>query len=687
MKKPLYPRLAWLGIAKNRKFYLPYILTAVGMVFMSYIMGYLSVSESVRGLHGGGTICDVLSFGYGITLIFSAVFLFYSNSFIRKRRTKELGLYSILGMNRGNIARVMAWEYFITSVISISSGIFFGALFSKLFEIALVRIMGQSPAFAFTVSTDAALRTALCFLAIFFLIFLFSLLRIGFLNPIKMVKSAAAGEKAPRANVFLALLGVALLAGAYYIAITIYNPVAALSYFFVAVVMVIFGTYFIFVASSVAVCRILGKNKKFYYNKNHFVSVSQMAYRMKRNGAGLASVCILATMVLVMMSSSASLYFGKEKSLKLRYPGEIESTLYAENMASLDEKNISPVREKIKNAASSRGASVDVVRENVTASFTAYLVGEYVDVYPGNYPSYSYDDYTLFRFFSLREYNKVFGANETLEDGEVIAYFFLKDFEGDTIKFSTGDELTIKKRLDSFELVNGDDVGNVTPTVYIVTPDIEKSVESIEKFLRGKWDNANGEYYDFLSRSWSFCFDTEADDEVQRALGEDIQKILSDVGDGFSRYTLNVRAEKRAEFYALDGGIFFIGITLSIVFIFAAVLIIYYKQTAEGYEDASRFEIMQKVGMTKREIRKNINSQLLTVFYMPLVGAGCHLVFAFPMIRKMLLLFGLDSVKLFVTVTAVSFAVFALFYAAVYKVTSNSYFEIVSGRENARTGD
>ena len=675
MKTGFYPKLAWQGIAKNKKFYLPYLLTCVGMVVMSYIINYLNMSEAVANMRGGETIAEVLGFGYYVMVIFSAIFLFYTNSFIIKRRTKEFGLYNILGMARGNIAHILFWEYVIITAVSLFFGLFFGILFSKLFELGLLKMMGGDTAFSFAVSTGSVVMTALSFAVIFAFLLIVSIIRCRVSKPIELLRNGSAGEKPPRANWFFGVVGVCVLGTAYYIAVTIEDPVVALALFFVAVVMVIVATYLIFIAGSVVFCRILQKNKKYYYKSNHFVSVSQMTYRMKRNGAGLASICILATMVLVMLSSTASLFFGKEDSLIQRYPGEINVAVYVDSSAELREENISPIREKINSVAEENGAELKAVQDVRSAYFMAYLRDGFVDLYPEDFfTSYSYSEYTQICFFSLSDYNKFTDSPETLNDDEVLIYSYRGKYTNAEIEFSCGAEFSVKKTLDTFDLVKGDDMANVAPTIYIVTADLEKSLETLEELDK----KAN-----MLTHTWTYSFDTGLDSDRQNGIRRKVDAAISafDENGSISMYSCEDRASNRMSFYSLFGGLFFLGIILSIVFIFAAVLIIYYKQVSEGYEDSSRFEIMQKVGMTKGEIRKSINSQLLTVFFMPLIGAGCHLAFAFPIIRKLLLLFGLHNVKLFITVNLASFLIFAVFYAIVYRVTSNAYYEIVSGKK------
>ena len=538
----LYTRLAWDGIRKNGRLYLPYILTCVGMVTMYYMMSELCASDLLRYMKGGGASHLVLGFGSWVIAVFSALFLYYTYSFLIRRRQKEFGLYHVLGLGKRHIALLCVIETAMTAVIALVAGLAIGVGVSFAVELGLRSTMETEMDFHFSVNPAILLQTVLVYLAIFALTLLSTLVKVGRGTAMSLLHSESYGEKPPRGNLFVAILGAVLLAAAYVMAVSIQEPMKALGMFFIAVILVILATYLLFIAGSVALCRMLQRNRDYYYQPRHFVSVSSMAYRMKRNGAGLASICILATMVLVMLSSSACLYFGAEDSLNATYPNEFELSVWADDDATLP---------RLEKALTDAGAP--------------------------------------------------YGVN-VWEKGTVTR-----------------------------------DVGELV---------------------------------------WSAEFDTGLSTEQQLALGHAIGEALSGSGETWG-YSYTLRAEAADDFYGTYGSLFFIGIVLSIMFICAAVLIIYYKQLCEGYEDQPRFAIMQKVGMTAADIRRSVNSQLLTVFFLPLVGAALHMAFAFPMIRRMLLLFELHNTGLFVATVLISFAVLAAVYTLVYKATSNAYYRIV----------
>ena len=681
MKKGFYPKLAFDGIRKNKKMYLPFILTSIGMVMMYYIIIFLQFSKNIKQAVGSSTVADILGLGTWVIAVFACIFLFYTNSFLIKRRKKEFGLYNILGMDKRNLSKILFWETLIIAVISIAAGLAAGILFSKLAELIFLKILKCDATFTLSISTQGLGLCAGIFAVIFILLFLNSLRQIKFSSAISLVKSEQTGEKPPKGNWVFGILGVLLLGGAYYIALSIKEPLQAMMLFFVAVIMVIIGTYLIMISGSVLFCRLLQKNKKYYYKSNHFVSVSSMVYRMKRNGAGLASICILATMVLVMISSTTSLYFGEENALKSRYPREINVTLSSLDTQIYRDGQIDGIRSEINKLAEKYNAKNSNTLEYLSGYISGMVTDGKVETNVNNVYAVNATDYSnifQFSFVPIDDYNRIMGTDYKLNDGEAMVYLYRKDgsFTGNTITFNRGGSFKIVKYLDSF-VSQSDAAMTVVNTMAIFVNDVDKATAAMN--YTAKRDDSDP----VMNYRWNYAFDTGLSDHQQIELSKDIATYFETVNyknsDGRLVTEVESREQNRLDFYGLYGGLFGLGIILSIVFIFAAVLIIYYKQISEGYEDQSRFEIMQKVGMTKKEIRKSINSQLLTVFFLPLIFAGMHLAFAAPIIKKLLLIFNLTNLSLFIITILISFAVFALFYMIVYKITSNAYYKIVSG--------
>ena len=674
-KMLLYPRLAVNGIKKNRRTYLPYILTCSGMIMMYYITSFLTVSSFVREMKGGDIMQQLLFMGCGVMVVFSAVFLFYTNSFIIRRRKTEFGLYNILGMDKRNISRILLWETLMIYAISIVVGISCGILFSKLAELALTKMLGGGASYTFNAEPKSIIHALVYYAIIFLMILINSLRQIHLANPIELMKSENSGEKPPKANYVLAVLGALILGAAYFMAVYIKDPLSAIFAFFVAVLMVIAATYLLFISGSVAVCRVLQKNKRYYYKTNHFISVSQMAYRMKRNGAGLASICILSTMVLVTLSSTICLYIGEEDMLRNRYPRNIVIDTYSteEAMTYLTYKAAEDALEKYGETPEN---ILHYSYYNITAAFEGNKVICDAEKVKEISNTVNNDTRQIF-FVTISDYNKAMNKAEVLSEDEAVICTVNGDFSYNTIAFDGYKTFAVKSRAEDFTGA-GSAMVNAVPSVYIFVKDETVIAELSEQQLGipGEYHSRMHDYY---------AFDLNCNEEKQAAIGteifDNIVKLKAEHPDDWNGVSLDCAANDRAEFYALYGGLFFLGILFGTVFIAAAVLIMYYKQISEGFEDKAKFEILRKVGMTKDEIRRSINSQVLTVFFAPLAAAGVHMAFAFGIISRLLMLFGLTDAGLFAAVTLCCFMAFGILYTAVYLITSGSYYRIVSGRE------
>jgi putative ABC transport system permease protein len=693
MKRGFYLRLACTGIRKNRQLYLPYLITSVGMVMMFYIVAYLSFSPVLEEMKGGRTMQAVMNFGTYVLGLFAVIFLFYTNSFLVRRRNKEFGLYNILGMNKGNIGRILVWETGIMAAISLSVGLALGILFSKLAELAVAHLLGDVAPYRMTVLATGIRNTVLLFLAIFLLQLLVSLGRVKLSKPLALLRSENTGEKPPKANWVLAVLGLLILAAAYYLAVTVAEPITAMLWFFAAVIMVIIATYLLFIAGSVALCKLLQKNKRFYYHPRHFVSVSNMVYRMKRNGAGLASICILCTMVLVMMSSTSSLYIGGEEALKKLYPMDLEffvQIIPEDMVADQVEEVVAPWKEIIDKA--SNGAAEDRLEFVAINTYgmeqsdgTMMLDSSQIDSTMLNY-----DSVRCVEIISQEDYEKATGETVDLERGEALLYSNGTAYPYDTLTLEGAEPVKvtpISQMPDAITSVFGQEV----VTVYTLV------VPNLTEFAGWLADQSSFYWYDtFNVNEEGYAPDQELETEYLRWNSELVDwdstsvsgKITSLAFYAMHQYTeelvgksagfgYNSLEDERGDFLESYGSLFFLGVLLSISFLMGTVLIVYYKQVSEGYEDQSRFAIMQKVGMTHREIRRSINSQVLVVFFAPLLLAGLHLSFAFPMIWKMMRFLGNFDWSLLLVVNVVGFLIFGLFYGLVYRVTSEVYYRLV----------
>lgn len=674
-KTRLYLRLAASGIQKNRKLYYPYLLTCIGMVMMFYILHSLSYAPALHEMRGGGNVELVLSLGKLVIAVFASMFLFYTNSFLIRRRYKEFGLYNVLGMDKKALCMVVFWESLIVAVLALGLGIGFGIAFSKLAELGLVNIIRGTVDYSITVSPECIQITLYLMGAIFVLLTLKSLLQVRFSKPMELLRSENYGEKPPKANYLFALAGAVILGIAYYMAVTIHSPLTALALFFVAVILVIIATYLLFISGSVALCRILQRNKAYYYRKRHFVSVATMVYRMKRNGAGLASICILATMVLVMISSTSSLYFGADDAIRTLYPFDVNFSVHVDSLAELRAEDAAQLRDALLSVPAECGIAVtktadyryaDIVGLQREACFEpdSSVVDTSIGVY---------DELRQLFFMEAGEFNAMMGTDYRVAPGQAMIGTLGCIYEKPELNLG-GLHLRIVGGVTE-RIPIEDALASFIPSILVLIDDFSELAP-----LEAMQD------YNGLPMLWMTMFfgcDMDADEAAilevydrQEDLLPRLPFLQKENGLGWRS---DCPAEARNDFYSTFGGLFFLGIVLSLVFLAATVLIIYYKQISEGFEDQSRFAIMQKVGMTRQDIRRSINSQILTVFFAPLLMAGLHLIFAFPMVWKLLQLFNLKNIRVIIVTTVVSFLLFSALYAIVYKLTAGAYYRIVSG--------
>lgn len=680
--KRIYPRLALTGMSKNKRLYIPYIFSCIGSVMMYYIVAFLSESPAIKAMRGGGDMSTILGLGKFVIVVFSLIFLIYTNSFLIRRRNKEFGLYNMLGMDKKRICRILVWEALIVATVSIGAGLFFGIALSKLAELSLLYLCHEQASYTFAVPVSSVLFTITLFLAIFAVLLVKSVIQVLRSDPIELVKSENIGEKPPKANWILAIAGVLLLGGAYYMSVTIKSPLSAVFVFLIAVIMVIVATYLLFISGSVALCKLLQKNKKYYYKKNHFVSVSSMAYRMKRNGAGLASICILSTMVLVMAASTSSLYFGAEDSIKARYPQENQIEIILHDVNDINDA----FEKKVEGKYNSVFKKYDVEPVNICHYASASIVGlldESGKITADASNSINglafMENLRGLYFMSQSDYNRLMGTDISLKDNEAMSYALRCEYDREKFEMN-GLTLNIKGQLKEFPQMSNANVDAISSILFLIKDlSVLKPIEGLADY--------NGDQ--MLSIKWYYGYDLEENDtlaakvfkENENKIAE-ISEAKDDDADGGYGYTSDCLPLCRNDFYVTFGSFFFVGGLFSIMFIFAMAMIIYYKQLSEGFEDMERFGIMQKVGMTKKEIRKSINSQTLTVFFAPLLFAGLHFGFSFPPIWKLLQLFNLRNLELIIIVSIIAFAVFGLIYLAIYKATAKAYYNIVSAGED-----
>lgn len=667
----------------NRRFYLPYILTVIGTAAAFYIMAAIVSDPGSKELAAGTSngpmyVSMFMTLGMFVLGLFSCIFLLYTNSFLMKRRQKELGLYSVLGMSKTNIAGIMVFEALYIALIGIGGGIAVGILLTKLVSLALFRLMRLPVPFGFSVQPIAIIIVVLFFAGLILLTLLANLAKVGRSRPVELLRGGNVGEKEPKANWFLTIVGVLFLGAGYAVAMLVDNPGMAVAVYFLAVFAVIIGTYCLFTSVSIAVLKALRRNKRYYYKAKHFISVSGMLYRMKRNAVGLANICILCTMVMVMVSGTLSLYLGSEEQVNVYCPSDVvvETTYYASSTED-HVYNEETGEETIEYHTPYDAAAMD-------AWFEDYFAGHKLTPSAAKAVEYysftavdSEDHVSLVTAVTAVTYAQLTGeAAPELAPGEALAHVPSGYKFGDGLNFldKDGNTLSIQfvgeARLSSAQVELNTAILSQSEDddIVLVVPDTAALLELVA-------GQENGSYV------WRGQYDFDASDEALAAMVDDYFAASSE-GDGvdagyYDMLRIDLRSEAEQEVYGLSGGFLFLGVFLGIVFLMATVLIIYYKQVSEGYEDNARFEIMRKVGLSEREARRAIRSQILTVFFMPILVAAIHIAFDFNLVVLLLRLFSLTNVKLTALCTLGTLLVFCAVYAVVYALTARSYYKIV----------
>lgn len=668
----VYRKLAFTNIKNNGSLYLPYIISGIVTVAMFYIMMFLNNSKGLEKIYESSYLTSIMALGVGIIAVFSYIFIFYTNSFIIKRRKKEIGVYNILGMEKRHIAKVMGIETVTVALIAIIGGIVTGMLFSKLSILLLYKILAVKETVKFEINFSTIINTLIVFGILYALTLIYNMMQIKLANPIELLRGGNVGEKEPKSKWLMAIIAVGCLAVAYYISFTTENPLKVLSLFFVAVLLVIVGTYLLFIAGSIVFLKMLRKNKKFYYNKKHFAAVSGMIYRMKQNAGGLASICILSTMVLVIIASTVSLYIGVDDELKTRYP--MEAVTYVDYHKVDD--NVDSVREHIRQIIEDEGRTIT---DEKTYGYFNMMTNQYDNRLEKISENDSWGNVTYVNIVTkdaLCELEDTFDEKDIPElDDNSVAVYGTKKYNYDSINIM-GREFDVKES--KYYKIKKDAYMSscFTNEYYIVVNNMDTLTQlfNLQKEVYG--DKA------FTFRN-TIGFDFDGNKQQKINCTKKInQYLVSDAEKEIGNGTAYVegRAENEEAVYTLYGGIFFLGIFLGTMFLMVTVMIIFYKQTSEGYDDKDRYEIMEKVGMSNAEVKKSIQSQVRMVFFLPIVTAAIHVAAAFPMLRRLLVMFNLTDTQLMIECMIGTLLVFLAIYYLVFKLTSRTYYKIVGNQ-------
>lgn len=670
MHKGIFSRLAKQNIRNNKSTYIPYIITCIFCIAMIYMMEFLRDCPTLdQAVRQADEVRMIVFTGEIVVEIFCIIFLIYSNSFLMKRRQKEIGLYTILGLERNHIGIVMFLETIITSIGSLAGGIAAGIIGSKLALLLLLKLLHIPSVLGFYISVKGIFTCLFMFGIIFLMILFLNLAKIHLSRPVELLRGNNTGEKEPVAKWLMALIGFICLGAGYYLAVTTESPIKAITIFLLAVILVMAGTYLLFTAGSIVILKFLRRRKSFYYRTGNFISISGMLYRMKQNAIGLASICILSTGVLLMIAMTVSIYFGMNDIMLNRYPYDVDMSV-----TSISEEECQTAIEAFEKAIADNKVPVEKSVEEIYLDIVCSKNGDQILIKPANTIRNS-DSVLVLSLLDQAEYERLTGISANLNDGEIFAWY-PSAVQKDSVTVDET-EFTVKKWLDKNPLTCGEDAVSDNAVLVVTDEDFKKFDEMRTEMYKGVSSAPAGE-----DLTLHLGLDITGSETDKIDFGTPVMEVVKDLkkNGGLSEnswITSGIRQQEYESYYADNGSLLFIGIFLGSLFLMGTAMIIYYKQISEGYEDQKRFEIMQKVGLSRREVRSSVRRQILMVFFLPLLMAMLHITMAFPMIRRMLLLFGMTNTKLFIGCTAGTVLIFAVVYGLIYLMTARSYYHIV----------
>ena len=670
MHKGIFSRLAKQNIRNNKSTYIPYIITCIFCIAMIYMMEFLRDCPTLdQAVRQADEVRMIVFTGEIVVEIFCIIFLIYSNSFLMKRRQKEIGLYNILGLERNHIGIVMFLETIITSIGSLAGGIAVGIIGSKLALLLLLKLLHIPSVLGFYISVKGIFTCLFMFGIVFLMILFLNLAKIHLSRPVELLRGNNTGEKEPAAKWLMALIGFICLGAGYYLAITTESPIKAITIFLLAVILVMAGTYLLFTAGSIVILKFLRRRKSFYYRTGNFISISGMLYRMKQNAIGLASICILSTGVLLMISMTVSIYFGMNDIMLNRYPYDVDMSV-----TSISEDECQTAIEAFEKAIADNKVPVEKSVEEIYLDIVCSKNGDQILIKPANTIRNS-DSVLVLSLLNQAEYERLTGISANLNDGEIFAWY-PSAVQKDSVTVDET-EFTVKKWLDKNPLTCGEDAVSDNAVLVVTDEDFKKFDDMRTEMYKGVSSAPAGE--DLTLHLGLDITGSETDKiDFGTPVMEDVKDLRKNGGLSENSWiTSGIRQQEYESYYADNGSLLFIGIFLGSLFLMGTAMIIYYKQISEGYEDQKRFEIMQKVGLSRREVRSSVRRQILMVFFLPLLMAMLHIAMAFPMIRRMLLLFGMTNTKLFIGCTAGTVLIFAVVYGLIYLMTARSYYHIV----------
>lgn len=670
MHRGFYLKLAIQSIQKNSQLYYPFIISSITTIMMTFVILALSTNSGLSQIPGGNNLQTILSLGYIVLLLFSTIFLFYMNSFLMKNRKREFGIYNILGMDKRHITKILAYEMTIICFTSLLIGLIAGVLLNKLSTLLVRRMLDASVTFGFELSIQAILWTLCFFFFISLAILLTNIYQVRLASPIELLRASNTGEKEPKTKIVWSLIGLILLGVGYYLALTIQSPIMGMSLVFLAILIVIAATYLLFTTGTITLLKLLKNNKNYYYQTKHFIPVSGMLYRMKKNAVGLANISILSVGVILLLSIATSLYLTTDNSAASQYPRDVISEVPIENNTRKSEQTTkNKVNEAIQQASKQTNVSIDNSFSYAYLNFPALLNNEGFDVTKDVYATQSNQSPASLYFIDQQNYQTITGKNLDLAADEVVVHGTVKNYTKDNFSI-LGEKFIVQPQNNVEEFAIGDETTSTINDSYYIIVNSSETLSQIQRKQQDVLKNLAANISIFTQ------FDLKnASSQQEMIFSSNYKSQLKD--NHLKVQNVDTKVEAKGKFVALRGGVLFLVLNLALLLLMMTVLIIYYKQISEAYDDKKGFKIMQNVGLSDTEIKQAIRSQILSVFFLPVFVTGLHVLVMLPLMKKTMVLVMLNQVHLFPISLLIAFLVFLIVYICIYRITARTYYKIV----------
>jgi putative ABC transport system permease protein len=671
MNNQFYLKMAAENIRKNWRMYLPFIISSISTIMMTYIILAMSNNSGLAQIPGGNNLQTILFMGYVVLMLFSTVFLLYMHSFLMKNRKREFGVYNILGMDKRHIMKLFTFEMIYVSVFSLLIGLVAGTIFNKVCILLIRYMMDASVSLGFEFSLQAVMWTIGFFVLIFVLILAGSIFQIRLANPIELLKSGNVGEKEPKTKIVLSIIGFLLIAVSYYLALTIQSPIQGIILAFLAVIAVMLGTYLLFTTGSIAILKMLKNNKNYYYQSSHFIPVSGMIYRMKKNAVGLANITVLSVCVIILFSIAGAVFITSDSAVNTQYPSDFISEVDMPGDEEVDSETVrSEMGELIDRTAYETNTEVTDYSSHAYLTIPMFKRDGGFEVTTDVYSVQGNERPSSLYMTDQENYNQLTGEDISLDDDEVYIHGLTEAYNEESLSLMD-EHFTATQMNDMTQFSIGSETESELGDIYyVIVPDM-----STLKDIEAQQQNILGNLSQSIVMFSEVHLSEGTNDEEEVAFGDRMQTNMDNAG--MDVINSDTKVEAGGKMQALRSGVLFISLNLAILLLLMTVLIIYYKQTSEAYDDRERFSIMQKVGLEQSEIKKAIKSQILLVFFLPVIVTVAHITAFSLLMKKAMVLIMLNEVSLFPIAIIVSFLIFFIIYVIIYQITAKVYYNIV----------